>query len=135
MKYLPILLALFIFCATGCAKQAPDLAKLRADETTLVHATVVDPARATRFLELLKQRDQLIEETTVMMQQYQRELKSINADYDANREIIVEMIDYYNRDRGQKQLRFIKLIAKMKSITTATEWQIIAEFQLAQGSI
>ena len=130
MKYLPILLAIFILGATGCAKQSPDLAQLRADEIDLVQSTVVDPVRATRFLELLEQRDQLIAETTVMMQQYRRELKSINADYYANRKIIVEMIDYFNRDRGQIQIRFIKLIAEMKSTTTAAEWKIIAEYQL-----
>ena len=122
---------IFIYGATGCAKEVLDPAQLRADETALIKTTVTDPTRAARFLELLEQRDQLIEETSVMMQKYRRELKSINTDYDANREVIVEMIDYYNRDRGQKQLRFIKLIANMKAATTATEWKIIARFHLA----
>jgi hypothetical protein len=130
MKNLLILLAIFVLGAMGCSKEVPSLAQLRVDETALVRATVVDPARAARFLELLEERDQLIEETSVMMQQYRRELKSINANYDANREIIVEMIDYYNRDRGQKQLRFIKLIRNMKATTTAAEWKVIAEFHL-----
>lgn len=130
MKKLLILLAISILGATGCTKEVPSLAQLRVDETALVRATVVDPVRAAHFLELLEERDRLIEETTVMMEQYRRELKSVNANYDANREVIVEMIDYYNRDRGQKQIYFIKLIAKMKATTTAAEWEVIAEFHL-----
>ena len=102
MKTLLILLGIFILGVTGCAKEVPSPEQLRVDETTLVRAIVVDPERAERFLKLLVQRDQLIEETSVMMQQYRRELKSINANYDADREVIVEMIDYFNRDRGQK---------------------------------
>jgi hypothetical protein len=128
MRYclLLVLLGLII----GCAKKAPSLAQLRIDETTLVRATVLDPARAARFLDLLEERDQLIDETNVMMQQYRQKLKSVNANYDANSETIVEMIDDYNRDRSQNQLRFIKLIANMKATTMAAEWQVIAEYHL-----
>ena len=125
-----LLLAFFIGVAVGCAKQAPDPAQLRADETTLVQSTVVDDARAERLLALLDERDGLIEETIEMLRQYRRELRAINADYDASREIIIEMVDEYNRDRAQKQLRFIDLISKMKVTTTADEWKVIAEFQL-----
>ena len=125
-----IVLVLLVIIAPGCSKQAPDPAQLRADETTLIQATVTDPARAERLLGLLEERDRLIEETTAMLQQYRRELKAINADYDASREIVIEMVDQYNRDRAQKQLRFIDLIAQMKAATTAAEWQVIAEFQL-----
>lgn len=124
--------SLFILIALvyGCTKSPPDPVQMRADETTLIQATVADSARADRLLGLLEERDDLIEEATVMLQQYRRDLKAINADYDARREIIVEMIDYYNRERAQKQLRFIELISDMKAATTAAEWEVIAEFQL-----
>ena len=114
----------------GCSKPAPDPAQQRASETALIQATVADPARAERLLALLEERDRLIEETAAMMKQYRRELKSVNADYDSSREIMIEMIDYYNRERAQKLLRFIELIAKMKAATSAEEWKPIAEFQL-----
>jgi len=125
-----LLFAFFIGVAVGCAKQTPGPAQLRADETTLVQSTMTDPARAERLLALLDERDRLIEETIEMLQQYRRELRAINADYDARREIIIEMVDQYNLDRAQKQLRFIDLITKMKATTTADEWKVIAEFQL-----
>lgn len=125
------LLLTFIICvAAGCAKQAPDPAQMRADETTLIQATVTDPARTERLLGLLEERDRLIEEASAMLQQYRRELKTVNADYDASREIVIEMVDQYNRDRARKQLQFIDLITKMKATTSVDEWKVIAEFQL-----
>ena len=116
--------------ALGCSKPAPDPEQMRASETALIQATVADPARAERLLALLEERDRLVEETAAMMKQYRRELKSVNADYDSSREIMVEMIDYYNRERARKLLQFIELITKMKAATNAAEWQVIAGFQL-----
>ncbi len=123
-------LAFFICVAVGCAKQAPDPAQLRADETTLVQSTVTDAARAERLLALLEERDRLIEETRALFQQYRREMKALNADYDASRDLLIEMIDYYNRERARKQLAFIDLVSKMKAATSAEEWAVIADFQL-----
>lgn len=130
-KYLTFFISvIFGLAIAGCTKAPPDPAQLRADETTLIQATVTDPARTERLLGLLDDRDSLIEETTMMLHQYRRELKSVNADYHADRDVIVEMLDQYNRDRAQKQLRFIELISDMKATTTAAEWKVIAEFQL-----
>lgn len=126
-----ITLVLLAITTAGCSKQTPDPMQIRAAETVFIQSTVAEPERAERMLDLLSQRDRLIEETTAMLQQYRREMKSLNADYDASREIIIEMTDHYNRERAQKQLRFIDWIAQMKAATTAAEWQGIAEFQLA----
>lgn len=124
------LIALVTVAVLGCSRPAPDAVQMRASETALIQATVTDPARVERLLALLQERDRLVEETRTMMKQYRRELKSLNADYDSSREIMVEMIDYYNRERAQKLLRFIELTAKMKAATSAAEWKVIAEFQL-----
>ncbi|MDH3762552.1 MAG: hypothetical protein OEU50_16340 [Gammaproteobacteria bacterium] len=127
MKFVPCLVAIL---ALGCSKEPPDQAQLRADEITLVQATVAEPARVERLLALLDERDRLIEETVTMLREYKREIKALNADFDAQRDVVVEIIDYYNRERALKQLRFIDLIAQMKSATTAEEWALIADFQL-----
>lgn len=127
MKFVLILIAVLTL---GCSKQAPDPAQIRLDETALIQSTVVDPVRAAKMLALLDARDRLIEESSALLQQYRRELQALNADYDARREVIVEIIDVYNRERAIKQLRFIELIAEMKRATTAAEWKVIAEFEL-----
>ena len=114
----------------GCSRPAPDPVQMRTSETALIQATVTDPVRVESLLALMQERDRLVEETVTMMKQYRRELKSLNADYDSSRKIMIEMIDYYNRERAQKLLRFIELIAKMKAATNAEEWRVIAEFQL-----
>lgn len=123
-------LLLLIAAIAGCALPPADPAQLRDEETALVLSTVADSARAQRLLDLIDQRDRLVEETRAMLEQYRREMKAVNADYDASREIVVEMIDYYNRDRAKKQLAFIDLITKMKRATTAGEWAVIADYQL-----
>ncbi len=91
---------------------------------------MADPARAEKLLTLLEDRDRLIDDIAAMLHQYRGELQALNADYDVNRELAVEMLDYYNRDRAQKQLAFIGLLNAMKRATTAAEWQVVARFQL-----
>ena len=125
-----VLVSLMAAAVFGCAQPPVDPAQLRADETALVQATLSDPERQARLLELIDERDLLITQTRAMFDQYRREMRAINADYDASREVIVEMIDYYNRERAKKQLAFISLIEKMKRATTADEWAVIAQFQL-----
>ena len=125
-----VLLAMLTGFAAGCAREAPDPAQLRATETALIQSTVADPARAQKLLALLDERDRLIDETSEMLRQYRREMKAANADYDITRDVIVEMIDYYNLERAREQLRFIDLIKQMKATTTAAEWKVIAAFQL-----
>ena len=114
----------------GCNKPPPDPAQLRASEKTLIQATVADPARAARLLELIDQRERLADETLAMQQEFRREMHLLNADYAARREVVVEIIDVYNGERAARQLRFIELITAMKRATTAAEWRIIADFQL-----
>ena len=128
---LPFLLMLSLL-VSGCAPPfpIPDPEQRRAEESALVQATLADQARAERFMALLDERDRLIGETRTLFEQYRREMKSLNAEYDASREVLLEMIDYYNRERASKQLAFIDLISKMKRETTADEWAVIAEFQL-----
>lgn len=127
MKFVPFLVAVL---ALGCSKEPPSQAQQSVNEVTLVQATITDPQRAERLLALLDERDRLIEENAAMLRQYKREMKALNADFDAQRDVVVEIIDYYNRERALKQLRFIDLIEQMKRATTAEEWAVIADFQL-----
>ena len=128
IKVWPLLFLVAVIA--GCARPPADPAQLRADETALVQSTVADPQRVEQLLALIEERDRLVEETRDMLEQYRREMQAINADYESSRDVIVEMIDYYNRDRAKKQLAFIDLISKMKRATTVDEWEVIADFQL-----
>ncbi len=132
-RALQALLPVFALLA-GCAQPPLDPAQRRADETALVRATVADPARAETLLGLIDERERLIGETREMLRQYRREMRAINADYGAGRDVVVDMIDDYNRDRALKQLAFIDLVTKMKAATSAAEWAVIADFQLRNAN-
>ena len=130
IRWTPALLIGASLLVAGCSKTLPDPARLQADEKTLVRATVADPPRAEGLILLLGERDRRIEETRALLDKFRREMRLANADYDARREVVIEIIDVFNRERADKQLRFIHLIGEMKAVTTAKEWEVIADFQL-----
>ncbi len=113
----------------GCGKPPPDPTQRRADEITLIRQVLTDPERADRLLGLIEQRDLQAEETRAMRAKFRREMRLLNADFDARREVLVEIIDVFNRERAAELLRYIELVTAMKATSTATEWQAIANFQ------
>ena len=77
-------------CAT--LTQPPDpgkvqaqIAEAREQEIELVLATVADPVRAERFLELLRERDRLVEQHARGLVAYREKMAALTADYDARR--------------------------------------------------
>jgi flagellar motility protein MotE (MotC chaperone) len=130
-----LVLVLLASCAT--LKQAPDPVELRAQiaeareqEVELVRATVTDPVRAERFVELLRERDRLVEEHAGRLIAHRRKIAALTADYDARREDFEALLADFNRQRESAQQETIDLVAAMKGATTAEEWKTIARFQL-----
>lgn len=129
------LVVLLASCAT--LGQPPDPAKVQAQiaesreqEMELVRATVADPARAERFVELLRERDRLVEEHTRRLVAYRQELAALTEDYDARREDFEVLLADFNRQRESAQKETVDLVAAMKAATTADEWKTISRFQL-----
>jgi hypothetical protein len=128
-------LMLLASCAT--LNQAPDPAKLRAQidaareqELALVRETVADPVRAERFIELLVERDRLVEEHARLLAAHREKMAVLAADYDARREDFEALLADFNRRRAVAQNEMIDLVAAMKAATTADEWKTISKFQL-----
>ena len=126
--------AVLTICAlpliVGCLNPVAAPIHSQTDVSELVRSTISDPARAKKTLALLEQRDRLIDETAAMIRQYRTELHALKSNHDAKREIAVEMLDYYNLERAQKQHRFVDLIMAMKSATSESEWKVIAQLEL-----
>jgi hypothetical protein len=132
-----VLLGLILLASCATLRQAPDPVKVRAQiaeareqELALVHATVTDPARAGRFVELLQERDRLVEEHARLLVAHREKLAALTADYDARREDFETLLADFNRQRAAAQKETMELVAAMKAATTPGEWTTIAKFQL-----
>jgi len=128
-------LILLASCAT--LERAPDpdkvqaqIAAAREQEVALVRATVADPARAERLIDLLVERDRLVEEHARLLIAHREKMAVLTADYDARREDFDALLAEFNRQRAAAQKETIDLAAAMKAATTADEWKTISKFQL-----
>lgn len=127
--------ALLLSCAG--LRQPPDPAKVQAQiaeyrqqEIELVRDTVSDPARAERLLQLLAERDHLVETHAKRVIAHRQKMSALTADYDARREDFEALLADFNRQRASAQKETIDLVAAMKAATTADEWKVISRFQL-----
>ncbi len=130
-----ILAVTMLSCAS--LRQPPDPARVRAQiaeyreqEKELVRNTVADPLRVEQFMELLDERDRLVEEHAKMVIEHREKIAALTADYDARREDFDVLFAEFNRRRAAAQRDTIDLVAAMKAVTTAAEWKVIADFQL-----
>jgi hypothetical protein len=112
------------------AKVQAQIAEAREQEVEVVLATVADPVRAEHFVELLRERDRLVEEHARRLNAYRKKVADLTADYDARREDFEALLADFNRQRASAQMETIDLLAAMKGATTADEWKTISSFQL-----
>ena len=135
MRGLATLIAMLIF---GCTMihDAPDPARVqeqiesyRQQELELVRSTIDDPERAARFIELMNERDELIETSTAAITRYRNRMAELNADYNADRESFEALLFDFQRQREVAQGQFVAIVGRMKAETTAEEWKDIAKFQ------
>mgnify|MGYP001817046914 CR=1 FL=1 len=131
------LLGVFLLASCATLGEPPDPAKVQAQiaesreqEIELVRATVADPARAERFVELLRERDRLVEQHARGLVAYREKIAALTADYDARREDFEALLADFNRQRESAQQETIDLVAAMKGATTPDEWKTISRFQL-----
>jgi hypothetical protein len=127
--------ALFLVaCATQEAALDPaqieqEIAASKAEELDLVRATIEEPARADMLIELLAERDQLLERFTRQIAAHKAQMARLNADYRTERSEFEAALADYNKRRTAAQKQFIDLVAEMKRVTTAEEWSEISVFQ------
>ena len=95
-----------------------------------MRVTVADPVRAERLLDLLRERDRLVEDHAGRLLAYRQKLADLTEDYDTRREDLEALLADFNRQREAAQQETIDLVAAMKEVTTADEWKTISRFQL-----
>lgn len=132
-------IGLLALALLSCAslRQPPDPAEVRAQiaeyrqqEIALVRNTVADPVRVERFLELLAERDRLVEKHARRVIEHREKIAALTADYDTRRGDFEVLLGEFNSQRAAAQKDTIDLVTAMKAATTADEWKVIARFQL-----
>ena len=130
-------LAAVVLLSCASLRQPPDPAKIqlkiaaaREKEVALVRETVSEPARAERLLELLGERDRLVEKHARHVIEHREKIAVLAADYDARREDFEALLADFNRQRALAQKETIDLVLAMKAATTADEWKTISRFQM-----
>jgi hypothetical protein len=112
------------------ARVEREIAASKAAELELVRATIGDPARTERFVELLAQREHLLKRFAGQIIDHRKRMTELNADYNTKRSEFETQLADYNRKRAIAQQDLVELITAMKQTTTADEWSEIAAFQL-----
>lgn len=107
-----------------------EIAASKAEELDLIRSTIEEPERAERFIDLLAEREQLLERFAGRITTHKEQMAKLNADYDAERSEFETLLANYNRERATAQQELIDLITEMKQTTTADEWGEISAFQL-----
>lgn len=125
-----VALTLVIFLFQGCSGTVKNTTEARETERELVHRTIESPERAMRFISLLDQRDQLINNQIEAVNHYRQQMKNLNIDYTADRKSFEKAVAAFNKNRVQQQRLWVELIVAMKKETTAKEWKKITKFQL-----
>ena len=114
----------------SCAKSIKDPADVAVEERALVESTILDADRVAQFLSVLDDRDQLVSEQLQLRSNYSQSMQLLNSDYDANRAAFEQLLTNYREESVQTLRQMIAQIEQMKSITTAAEWKVIADYQL-----
>ena len=112
------------------ARVEREIAASKASELELVRSTIRDPVRTERFIDLLAQREQLMQRFVGQIIDHRKRMKVLNADYNTERSDFETQLADYNRKRAIAQQELVELITAMKQTTTADEWREIAAFQL-----
>lgn len=130
------LLIIFLLSSCSLSTQTPDpevvrqqTESYRGQELELVRATINDPARVDRFLNLIAERDELIAQSTEAIKVYREQMSRLHADYYADRESFESLLTEFSRRRETAQAQFVAVIGRMKATTTSEEWKAIAKFQ------
>lgn len=116
--------------APDAAQIEEQIAASRVEEVEVVRSTIDDPERTQQFLELMDERDLLLERIANQVAEHRRVMNELNADYHAGRSQLESLIAQYNDQRFAAQQDIVILIARMKRVTTAEEWTTISAFQV-----
>ena len=116
--------------ATDPAALTAQFETARQNERALITKIVEDPQRSNTLLMLLDERDQTVAAHADTVAAYIDNMRTLNANYDAQQAEFEQLFTAYRTKRQTYQQDLVNIIQRMKSSTTAKEWKQLAKFQL-----
>ena len=114
----------------GDADAPVDLAEAREHEKLLVTDTIDDADRSEAFLLLLSERNELLDEQTIVTREHIEQIEALTKNYHSTRAEFAAQFDRYNAARTVGQRRYVEIAGAMKNATTGEEWKVIGKYQL-----
>ena len=111
-------------------KAEPTVSEAQREEARLIRDTIRDAERAEQFLELVAERDRLVEHFSAEVEAHRSRMFALNSHYQAERKDFEALLVNYHDKRVDSQKELVELIYAMKQLTTAEEWKDISQFQI-----
>ena len=124
-----ILITIIAFFTAGCAGKSPIDKEVDAFDNlrTNVQDVVADPERAEQSLVLVDELQREFDDIKELRFERKKQIKALNADYDASRAEFETLLDGIAQDRLANQERVSQTYRQLLEVITTEEWAKLAK--------
>jgi len=123
------LITIIALFTVGCAGKSPIDKEVDAFDNlrTNVHDVVADPERAEQSLALVDELQREFDDIKELRVERKKQIKALNADYDASRAEFETLLDGIAQDRVANQERVSQTYRQLLEVITTEEWAKLAK--------
>jgi hypothetical protein len=92
-----------------------------------INKSISDPKKATTMLTLVDDIEKLMYEFNDDVQRYYKNVRAVNADYDATREDFERVAEEFNAKRIRTRSEVMKIRFQMTELATPEEWKDLSD--------
>ncbi len=123
-----LLVLLLTACAHRQETQEQMAGKHAMEEMrVLIGETIQDSDRAALLLDLVEKTDNQINQLGQVFGSFEKEMQTLNRDYDATPEDFEALLADFNATRKKAQEEILASVFMMKALTRPEEWKILSE--------
>ena len=132
-KFVKVFVVLgLILLMNGCAHQQVSEEQSRQqmlEEMRAYLEKIPDPDRRHQLLALMNTLEEDLAELSQAVDKFGADVQRLNANYDATKEDFHKIFDQFNTSRKRLQQEILASHYKMKELTTAKEWEDLADLE------